>query len=418
MDNTQILIANFPSGKNVTVEAVDVVSNKSFAFMAGYDIKDDSKERKLAIINDIITGVLTYNEIIIFANNITECIDYLGYDNVSLLLREKILKIIPDFLFCPILTKENEIWKPSFISYSFGHKDVSFKHKLGHIEYWLYKNKYNNIDSLLYLLENNSIDLSLEKLQEAILKEDKRDCESLLFQKDDNLFKFVDGVPYINIISELRLHCLNTFLHVASNLQVDGLKTDGKIKNILEKKAQSILYQEIPDGIDAISSVNRQKGIPNFGELYVDGILSMNEIVKLRNSKDGMLFKKWVQEDGFDEKQMIQDVMNSVSNMFGKTISQGMRILACNVVSILGFLPGIMASTIDNIIFDKILKGWHPNFFLDDKLKVLIDKKVEEKKKEQEIEHLRKRFKGVERNQLCPCGSGLKFKKCHGKQLL
>ena len=54
MDNTQILIANFPSGRNVTVNAVDVVSNKPFAFMAGYDIKDDDKERKLAIINDII----------------------------------------------------------------------------------------------------------------------------------------------------------------------------------------------------------------------------------------------------------------------------------------------------------------------------------------------------------------------------
>ena len=75
------------------------------------------------------------------------------------------------------------------------------------------------------------------------------------------------------------------------------------------------------------------------------------------------------------------------------------------------------ASAFDSYILDKVSKGWHPNFFLDDGLKKLIDGSVEEYNKQKRVALLQQRFKGVGRNDPCPCGSGKKFKKCHGKDL-
>ena len=91
--------------------------------------------------------------------------------------------------------------------------------------------------------------------------------------------------------------------------------------------------------------------------------------------------------------------------------------LACNLLGLCGFLPGLAASAFDSYILEEVLKGWHPNFFLDDNLKKMIDKSVEENDR-QNKEMLRKQmFKGVGRNDLCPCGSGKKFKNCHGRDL-
>lgn len=101
----------------------------------------------------------------------------------------------------------------------------------------------------------------------------------------------------------------------------------------------------------------------------------------------------------------------------GSKISNAIRFITTNVIGIFGFLPGIVASGIDSFIINKIAQGWHPNFFLDDKLKLLIDNKIEKHEREARLSAIKERFKGVRPNDPCPCGSGKKIKKCHGKGL-
>ena len=107
--------------------------------------------------------------------------------------------------------------------------------------------------------------------------------------------------------------------------------------------------------------------------------------------------------------------MNSVKNILGTRCLQPIRMLACNLIGIGGFLPGVAASAFDSYVLDKVLKGWHPNFFLDNELKRIIDKCVEENNKANKDAFREQMFKGVGRNDPCPCGSGKKYKKCHGK---
>jgi uncharacterized protein YecA (UPF0149 family) len=52
---------------------------------------------------------------------------------------------------------------------------------------------------------------------------------------------------------------------------------------------------------------------------------------------------------------------------------------------------------------------------MDDLLKQRIDSKVELHAKSERLESIKARFPNVGRNEICPCGSKIKFKKCCGK---
>ena len=119
--------------------------------------------------------------------------------------------------------------------------------------------------------------------------------------------------------------------------------------------------------------------------------------------------------DEYDENQMQKDIMNSVHTVLGSKVSGAIRFLACSAVGAVSTIPGIAASAFDSFILSKIAQGWHPNFFLDDKVKDTIDKCIKKKEDEEKTALRNERFKGVGRNDPCPCGSGKKFKYCCGK---
>lgn len=173
MNKNQILLANFPHG-NAFFQLQDSKSKERVDFISGYDVKIDEKARELEIVNDILISILAYDQIVIFANNITECLELLGYENLLCLLRKKILMVIPDLMFNPALTLENESYSPSFISFAFGNGDVQYQHKLGHLEFWLSRSKYKkDANSLLYLLEDNSVNVDIDLLRDSIIDETK-----------------------------------------------------------------------------------------------------------------------------------------------------------------------------------------------------------------------------------------------------
>ena len=120
-------------------------------------------------------------------------------------------------------------------------------------------------------------------------------------------------------------------------------------------------------------------------------------------------------KDEYDEAQMQQDIMNSVHNVLGTKLSNVVRFVACNALGLFSSVSGVVASAFDSFILSKVAQGWHPDFFLDDSVKEKIDAKIREKEEEERKALMQERFKGVGRNDPCPCGSGKKFKKCHGK---
>lgn len=163
--------------------------------------------------------------------------------------------------------------------------------------------------------------------------------------------------------------------------------------------------------------MEQQKGFPDLGELFVDKIVNLDDLLQIRNNFNGKLFRYWAKMTNYEEGVMRQEIMNSVNNVLGSKCMQPIRMLACNLIGIGGFLPGITASAFDSYVLDKVFKGWHPNFFLDNELKKMIDRSVDEDNKKNQDSFRKEMFKGVGRNEPCPCGSGKKFKKCHGRNL-
>ena len=225
------------------------------------------------------------------------------------------------------------------------------------------------------------------------------------------------GLTEFNQMNILRLHELNTIAVTAGLLGADALKTDGKISELMNRKCVSVLCDKYKDGVTSIQSVLHKKGFPDLGELFYNHVIDLEDILKLRNSLQGKLFRYWAMKDAYDEAEMQKDIMNSVHTVLGSKISGAIRFAACSAIGVFNTVSGIAASATDSFILNRILQGWHPNFFLDDKVKERIDECINVKEKEAQKVLLRERFKGVGRNDPCPCGSGKKFKRCHGKDL-
>lgn len=231
------------------------------------------------------------------------------------------------------------------------------------------------------------------------------------------LRKNIFGLTEFHQLNILRLHELNTIAVTAGLLGADALKTDGEISDLMSRKCASVFCDRLKDGVTSIQSILHKKGFPDLGELFVNCVIDIEDILKLRNSLQGKLFRYWAMKDGYDEAQMQMDIMNSVHTILGSKVSNAVRFVACSAIGIVNTVSGIAVSAFDSFILNKIVQGWHPNFFLDDQMKERIDKCIKDKEKEEKNTLLNERFKDVGRTDICPCGSGKKFKKCCGKDM-
>lgn len=423
MEKTKILLANYPK-INQSATFAQIGGADKIEVITGYDIQVDSHQVTLDIARDMITALLTYDEVWLLGNNFTDVIQVFGIDYLKELLRLHLLKVIPDVSMNPVLIKEHGgVWKHSFFGYANACENyetgerVMFEGPVGNVENWLFKKGVASEErnAIAYLLEENKSNLDTSQLLSTIIAETDRDMKSMDFLTDNRFYRKNGDHYEYNQLSALRLHHLNALSVIAATLKMDGLKTDGAISQLLIKKSRSVLSAPLPDGVDALTHINQQKGFPDLGELFVNQIIGLDDVLQLRNSIQGRFFRYWAKYDEYEEEQMRRDVMNTVQFSLGGRISKAVRLLTCNLVGLTGFLPGIVASVADSYVMDAIGKGWHPNLFLDNQLKQLLDEKVanrEEARRQAEIEA---RFRGVQRNDPCPCGSGKKFKNCHGK---
>lgn len=428
MLESKILITNYPNiYQRLPFEMVGD-KRKTLNVVCGYDIQVNNHEVTLQIARDLITALLSFDKIYLEGNNIGDIIQVWGSDYVKELLRLNLLCIIPDQELNPVMIQENRgEWKHGFISYPQGNALTDQKseyvksniHKWSHIENRFQKIGFQGLEAktILYLIDENSVNIGNPDIfTKKVNDETNRDILNPLFLRDSNFYRQrLDGKWEYNQVSRVRLQELNKSVILAEILGIDNIKMDAAINEIMVRKTISAFSKTIHSGTDVLLKLEQQKGFPDLGELFVNNIIGLDEILKLRDDFQGKIFRYWAKQSAYDEDLMRKEIMNSVDNILGSKLINPIRMLACNIIGLLGFIPGLVASTVDGYILNAISKGWHPNFFLDDKLKKMIDECV---KKEERIAKIRMRdetFKGIGRNEPCPCGSGKKYKKCHGK---
>lgn len=423
--NSKILLTNYPRVKQY-VQFEEVITKKLLDVVIGYDININNQHITEQIASDLITALLTYDTIYVEGNHILDIIQVFGSNYLKELLRLHLIQIIPDQNLNPAIKKEDAVWTVGFFAYPQGNsrKDKilqSFQpHKWSHIENYFSKKDPvgQETKTLIYLIDENSVNVNESDIARRVDQETILDLHNPLLLNQFNLVNPTSGkLADADFPKLLRLQELNKTSVLASILDIDSIKTDAEISSVLALKSLSILNNKYGNGITTLNKIEYEKGFPDLGKLFVDNVIGLDDILKLRNSFQGKIFRYWAQNTEYEENLMRQEVMNSVHNVLGNSISNAIRMVGCNLLGLAGFLPGVMASSIDSFILSKVANGWHPNFFLDNKVKHMIDKCIETKEEEQKRELLRSSFKGIGRNVLCPCGSGRKFKKCHGKNL-
>ena len=424
MEESKIFIANYPNPLQRPSFVDENDRSKTLEVLCGYDTQINSHEVTLQIARDLITALLTFDRIYIQGNNVWDVMQVWGSTYVKELLRLHILCIIPDQELNPAMLNDGRnSWKCDFFSYPIGNSLDYNPDKIDrwtHIEFCFNKHGFKGIEAnaILYLIDENSANINSKNFQSKVNSETDMDSKSPTFLSDSNFYrKRSDGIWEYNLISRIRLQELNKNVILATELGIDNIKMDGEINNLMLKKTVSAFSKDIHCGSDALVRIEQQKGFPDLGELFVNKILDLDDILKLRENWNGKLFRYWAKLTDYEENLMRKDVLNSVNNIIGSKLLQPLRLLGTNLIGIAGFLPGIVASTFDSYVLDNVLKGWHPNFFLDNKLKALIDDCVKRDNDKRKVKLLSERFKGVRPNDPCPCGSGKKFKKCHAHLL-
>src|SRR5690606_27082101 len=144
------------------------------------------------------------------------------------------------------------------------------------------------------------------------------------------------------------------------------------------------------------------KRIPDLTNLYLDGVISLGEIVKLRNSIDGKKFRQWLESEDYNHDEVYKRLLSNGSSILQNTWLRLVRWAAPTLIGFVNTFAGVVASAIDSVVVEKLINGWHPKFFLDNQLSIRLNNALQTQR-EKEKKHLQiERFgKIVGRNNPC-----------------
>ena len=113
--------------------------------------------------------------------------------------------------------------------------------------------------------------------------------------------------------------------------------------------------------------------------------LSIHEILQIRESFGGRRFRDWLTDTNYNINEIANELCAATKVKF-----KNIRFVLTNIAS-LNPAIGLVVSAVDSFILDRILNGWHPNLYLDNKLRLVVDKAVKEQNKKVE-DQLRMRY--------------------------
>lgn len=117
---TKILLTNYPRMyQDATFTRVG--GNEQLHIMCGYDINVDNHQTTLQIVNDLISAILTYDNVFIKVSNVWDVLSVFGSIYLKELLRDGILKIVPDQELNPVMMLKSDGWEPEFLVINFQH---------------------------------------------------------------------------------------------------------------------------------------------------------------------------------------------------------------------------------------------------------------------------------------------------------
>ncbi|MDE6423871.1 MAG: hypothetical protein K2K95_10705, partial [Muribaculaceae bacterium] len=278
MEKTSLLLTNYPSiYQTATFEKVGGTDTIDIA--TGYDIsgKVDSKAVTNQIANDLILGLLSYEEVLIEASHVWDIIQVWGSEYFKELLRQGIVRVVNDSSLNPVMLRMNdEKWHVDFFGYATGtnypktNNNVTFNHgEWNHVANTFHGHNFKglNAETILMLIDEGARKIDEKKVSELAIKEANKDLDSHIYWDQ---FKVDEKGLWgrSSFERQIRVLELNKTCVIASILDADSIKCDGQISFLLSQKTESILSRKFPDGTASLNKILFEKKFPELGSMF------------------------------------------------------------------------------------------------------------------------------------------------------
>ncbi|MDF2988291.1 MAG: hypothetical protein K0R50_3801 [Eubacterium sp.] len=221
-----------------------------------------------------------------------------------------------------------------------------------------------------------------------------------------------------------RLAYLNLYLSIGNKLKIIDVSLPDEIQTLLDAKIGAYIKSPNNNILEGYTKIIENSGILDIPSLVTKNILSFNDIFEIRKSKRSIDFRKWLENASrsFETRDMVE--MYNQANSFGDVLKVSreknyVKTLKFAIPSVIGFIPivgGYISTGIGTKMYisDMINNNYKPKIFVEKYLKKFTDHKMIEYKIKSENDYLMKVHGKIYSNDRCPCGSGKKYKKCHG----
>lgn len=375
--------------------------------------------------SDILSALILHEKLCIDIYDVIHLLNLFGTDNIINFLASKSIEVYDDLgPDVGAITKYPDTFK--LVTAKVFNADTTSINKLSWLEKTLSKLSAipsNNIDpdkinKILTLIVSNTVISPKEFVDDLLFKETSYDLKN---KNVTGLFKIhSDNCEAINkddLLNVVRLHYINRGLVDAQRINSDSIIVDNWAKIFIQEKISPVINDlTLHSSADIFQdTILSKKGIPDLNLLFENNIIDADDIIGFRNTVDGKLFRKWISGTNYEPEVILSTLLSKKHPSLIARIMKPMRIIYPTVAGLINPHIGVIASIFDSYIVQKIMEGWHPSLFLDDKLKFTIDKNIELSKKQNKLDKLIKIHGKIGRNDPCPCGSGNKFKKCCGR---
>lgn len=406
MNNEHILLSNFPSSishLSAMNEKGEDVKEKEFRYM-GFIRNEDYPILIDNCIEKLFVSLLLYKDLYLSDTDFLKVIQTIGVPNAIILLERKIIKILPRYQdphvivhksTNPLITKTWHELEP--IMYLGGLRELDKHYKKFSVNESYKAKIVQYFENAHVVLRDNDESIFLRNIE--ILKQEEK-------------FNF-SNLDYQNTFRALRLYGVVESYLLQEKYNLSNSLVDDYGQKYLESKffINNRNMHSSEKKLNLFVNISNEKRIPDFYNMFKKGSIGMNQFLDLRDSFNSKLFRNWFTNPDISEQEIYYELMKKHEINFQMNF---IKWLVPTIIGIINTPLGVVASAVDNYFISKILQGWNPNLFLDDVLGKKLNKLEDQFNLEKEREIILQRFKGIERNALCPCQSGKKFKKCHG----
>lgn len=348
----------------------------------------NSEKRAKEFIRNLVISIFIHDITYIKTNDLFLLFKYFSVNRALELLRTDSIKIIDDNgLDMSLLEDSNG---KRFLSFNENCYMYPNKQKAEHFnssfEYLEFQTNKSPLPSeiknvLLYLVEKKTIKFDIDEMIGKIKKEMDFDLsnKSITNFLNINPEKLEESK---NINGLFNLARDNQTLLYSAILKSDNLICESSFFENYRIKIQNKAEIQNNKSINSYNYLANKFGIPDFTDLILNNVISFEQFLELRTKKGATKFRDWLSQLEFDKENAIEDLLNNIPGKKNKnTIISTLRWAFSNAIGIIEPISGIVASTVDSFIVDKLISGWSPNLYLNQNLKSQLDKSIRKNKK-------------------------------------